>query len=138
MLYNKAWLEAMEIENMTGRDVTLDQKQTFVFQGSFSVPANGTRRLRLVARVAKRRSLMVLVGGISGNLSKEMSEKIDSPYGRIVYHQRIAIVEPAFANIRYSKGMDRFTLRGKIKVNIQWLLYCMVHNIGKIANYGFT
>ena len=34
--------------------------------------------------------------------------------------------------------MDRFTLRGKIKVNIQWLLYCMVHNIGKIANYGYT
>ncbi len=92
----------------------------------------------LRAKNAKRRSLMVLVGGISGNLSREMSEKIDSPYGRIVYHQRIAIVEPAFANIRYSKGMDRFTLRGKIKVNIQWLLYCMVHNIGKIANYGFT
>jgi hypothetical protein len=25
--------------------------------------------------------------------------------------------------------LDRFTLRGKIKVNIQWMLYCMVHNI---------
>jgi len=22
--------------------------------------------------------------------------------------------------------------------NIQWLLYCMVHNIEKIANYGFA
>jgi hypothetical protein len=29
------------------------------------------------------------------------------------------------------KGMDRFSLRTKVKVNIQWLLYCMVHNIGK-------
>jgi hypothetical protein len=27
--------------------------------------------------------------------------------------------------------MNRFSLRTKIKVNIQWLLYCMVHNIGK-------
>ena len=32
--------------------------------------------------------------------------------------------------------MNRFTVRGKIKANIQWLLYCMVHNIGKILNYG--
>jgi hypothetical protein len=27
--------------------------------------------------------------------------------------------------------MNRFSLRTKIKVTIQWLLYCMVHNIGK-------
>jgi hypothetical protein len=29
--------------------------------------------------------------------------------------------------------MDRFTLRGKKKVDIQWKLYCIVHNIGKCA-----
>ncbi|WP_193495052.1 transposase [Nitrincola alkalisediminis] len=29
--------------------------------------------------------------------------------------------------------MNRFTLRGKTKVNPQWLMYCMVHNIEKIA-----
>jgi hypothetical protein len=32
--------------------------------------------------------------------------------------------------------MDRFTLRGQIKVNIQWMLYYLVHNIEKIANFG--
>ncbi len=32
------------------------------------------------------------------------------------------------------KRMDRFTVRGRQKVNIQWRLYCLVHNIGKIAN----
>ena len=47
-----------------------------------------------------------------------------------------AIVEPVFANIRTQKRMDHFTLRGKIKVNIQWMLYCMVHNIEKIVNYA--
>jgi len=41
-----------------------------------------------------------------------------------------------FANIRIQKRLDRFTLRGKIKVNIQWLLYCMVHNIEKIVHFG--
>jgi hypothetical protein len=55
-----------------------------------------------------------------------------------IYHQRIAIVEPVFADIKYGKGLDRFTLGGKMKVNIQWVLYCMVHNIGKILNFGFV
>jgi hypothetical protein len=42
-------------------------------------------------------------------------------------------VEPVFANLRHTKGMRRFTLRGKAKVATQWQLYCLVHNIEKIA-----
>ena len=87
---------------------------------------------------ARRRYLNVPIGHVSGNLTKEMAEKIDTEWGRKIYHQRLAIAEPVFANIRYIKRLDRFTLRGKVKVNIQWLLYCMVHNIGKILNYGCT
>ena len=30
------------------------------------------------------------------------------------------------------------SLRGKIKVTVQWLLYCMVHNVEKIATCGLT
>ena len=67
-----------------------------------------------------------------------MVQKIETHKGRKIYPKRIGIVEPVFANIRAHKAMNKFTLRGKIKVNIQWLLYCMVHNIEKIANYGFT
>ncbi len=44
----------------------------------------------------------------------------------------MAIVEPVFANIRHLKGMDRFTLHTKEKVNCQWLLFCIVHNISMI------
>ena len=84
------------------------------------------------------RNLSVPIGVTPDNLIKEMEEKIDTERGRNIYHQRIAIAEPVFANIKYGKGLDRFTLRGKIKVNIQWVLYCMVHNIGKILNFGFT
>lgn len=32
--------------------------------------------------------------------------------------------------------LKRFSLRGKRKVNTQWLLYCLVHNIGKVQRYG--
>jgi IS5 family transposase len=84
----------------------------------------------------KRRVINVAVGHVPGNLTKAMADKVDSERGRKIYPQRMAIVEPVFANIEIHKGMNRFTLREKIKVNIQWLLYCMVHNIGKIVAYG--
>jgi hypothetical protein len=87
---------------------------------------------------AKRKYLVIPVGYVPGNLTKAMAEKVDSERGLKIYPQRIAIVEPVFGNIRANKRMDRFTLRGKIKVNIQWVLYCIVHNIGKIVNYGFA
>ena len=92
----------------------------------------------IIRKNAKRRYLNIPVGSAPDNLTKPMIQKIDSEEGRKIYSQRIGVVEPVFANVRTHKRMDHFTLRGKIKVNIQWLLYCMVHNIGKIAAYGFT
>jgi hypothetical protein len=86
----------------------------------------------------RRRTLDVPIGAAENNFSKAMIEKVDSEKGRKIYPQRMAIVEPVFANIRSQKRMDRFTLRGKIKVNIQWMIYCMVHNIEKISNYAMA
>ncbi|GHV47309.1 hypothetical protein AGMMS49546_36770 [Spirochaetia bacterium] len=43
------------------------------------------------------------------------------------------IIEPVFTDITYCKGISRFTMRTKAKVDIQWLLYCIVYNIGKCA-----
>jgi transposase len=87
---------------------------------------------------AKRRHLTYYADAKGKNISQAMVKKIETQKGRRIYPQRIAIVEPVFANIRVNKRLDKFNLRGKIKVNIQWLLYCMVHNIEKLANYGFA
>jgi len=92
----------------------------------------------LTGRGAKRKYLWVPIAVQLTNLSRRMAGKIDTEKGRKIYPRRIAIAEPVFANIRTHKRLDRFTLRGKIKVDIQWRLYCMVHNIGKIVNYGST
>jgi hypothetical protein len=70
--------------------------------------------------------------------SQQMQRKIDTDIGKEIYSKRLAIIEPVFANIRSQKRLDRFTYRGKVKVNIQWMLYCLVHNIEKIANYGLV
>jgi len=89
-----------------------------------------------LAKNGERRYLNVPIGNAPDNLTKPMIEKIDSKKGREIYPQRIGVVEPVFANVRTHKRMDRFTLRGKIKVTIQWLLYCIIHNIEKIVHYG--
>ena len=70
--------------------------------------------------------------------TERMRNLIDSPEGRARYGQRFATVEPAFSNIRYNKGLHRFTLRGRAKVDAQWKLFCLVHNIEKLAHHGYA
>jgi transposase len=67
-----------------------------------------------------------------------MKEAIDSDVGRALYGLRLATVEPVFGNVRHNKGLDRFTLRGRQKVDGQWKLFCMVHNIEKLAHHGYA
>lgn len=69
--------------------------------------------------------------------TERMKRAIDSARGRKLYGRRIAIVEPVFANLRHNKRLDRFTLRTQPKVNTQWHLYCLVHNIEKLAHHGY-
>jgi transposase len=70
------------------------------------------------------------------NPFQKMKDKVDTPRGRAIYAKRIGTIEPVFGNIRHNKGMNRFTLRGKEKVDGQFKLFCLVHNIEKIAHYG--
>lgn len=83
---------------------------------------------------AERKSLALAIGQEPVTLTARMRRKIDQAQGRKIYSRRLAIVEPVFANLRSNKRIDRFTYRGKVKVNTQWLLYCLVHNIEKLAH----
>jgi hypothetical protein len=84
------------------------------------------------------RSVVIFRGrrGVRGAYTKRMIERFDSPQGRHYYSRRMGIVEPVFAHIRDKMGLDRFTLRGTTKANIQWNLYCMVHNLKKLWRYA--
>ena len=83
-----------------------------------------------------RRYLSIQVDTGQPNLIDLMKAKIDSEAGKKIYARRLGIVEPVFANICVHKHMDRFTLRSKRKVDVQWRLYALVHNIGKIHVFG--
>ena len=96
-----------------------------------STPQTQARYLLIpIARSPEEKKKLTLI--------EAMKQKIDTPEGRRIYAMRLAIVEPVFANIRTQKRLDRFTLRTKEKVNIQWLLFALVHNIEKIAHYGMA
>ena len=83
-----------------------------------------------------RRYLSIQVDTAQPNLIDEMKARIDSEQGKKIYARRLGIIEPVFANICVHKHMDRFTLRTKRKVDVQWSLFALVHNIGKIHVFG--
>jgi hypothetical protein len=86
----------------------------------------------------KTRQVSFFLGKALGHESHSdrMKIKIDSPQGRAMITRRFATVEPVFGNLRNNKRLDHFTLRGRNKVDGQWKLYCLVHNIEKLAHHG--
>jgi transposase len=87
----------------------------------------------------KVRQVTKIVKGIryqEKSATQRMIKRFDSPRGKFYYSRRMGTVEPVFAHMRHILRMDRFTLRGRAKVDVQWKLYCMVHNIAKIQRYA--
>lgn len=75
---------------------------------------------------------------VKQSYTTQMKQKIDTPEGRQQYSRRLGIVEPVFGHLVSAIGLKRFSLRGWVKVNIQWKLFCIVHNLTKIHRYGFS
>ncbi len=64
-----------------------------------------------------------------------MKKRVDSDKGKEIYSHRMSVIEPVFGNLS-NKGLTKFSLRGKEKVQCQLKLFCLIHNIEKIKNYG--
>ncbi|WP_160151549.1 IS1182 family transposase [Microbulbifer sp. ALW1] len=65
-----------------------------------------------------------------------MKNRVDSIEGKTIYSHRMSVVEPVFGNIGTNKRLSRFSLRGKNKVQGQWRMFCLVHNIEKLMRYS--
>lgn len=81
-------------------------------------------------------SFIIKKGQRAANYTDWMKHRVDSDKGKLIYSHRMSVVEPVFGNIGTNKKLNRFSLRSQKKVQCQWKLYCMVHNIEKLANYG--
>ncbi len=88
----------------------------------------------------KTRQVAFFIGKLPGKSlhTERMKQRIDSAEGRALYGRRFATVEPVFANLRHNKQLNRFTLRGQAKVDGQWNLCALVHNIEKLAHHGYA
>ncbi len=118
--------------NQTNRHRTYD-----VYHARVEDCAACPLRARCLSKAdTSRRYLSIQVKSQQPNLIDEMKAKIDSQQGKRIYARRLGIVEPVFSNICVQKRMHRFTLRSKLKVDVQWGLFALVHNIGKIHMFG--
>ena len=111
------------------------------FQGAQRdcIPCTHRERCLLTPHKTKARQVAFFHGKADGQESytDKMKRHIDSAAGRSQYGRRFATVEPVFGNLRHNKQLNRFTLRGQKKVDAQWKLYCLVHNIEKLAHHGY-
>lgn len=85
---------------------------------------------------AGRQVSFLLDKGREQSYTNWMKDRVDSDYGKQIYSHRMSVVEPVFGNIGTAKKLSRFSLRTKKKVQGQWQLFCMVHNIEKLMRYG--
>ena len=125
-----------------GSDCTINGYAAVKFQGAQRdcLPCTHRERCLLTPQKTKVRQVSFFQGKVGGQASytDKMKARIDSPEGRTQYGRRFATVEPVFGNLRHNKQLNRFTLRGRTKVEAQWKLYCLVHNIEKLAHHGYA
>jgi len=63
---------------------------------------------------------------------ERMKRKLQTQVGRRIYAMRKAIVEPVFGQIKQVRGFRQFLLRGIERVQLEWALVCLTHNILKL------
>lgn len=157
-LYTRKYFgpEDFELDEKTGKLTCPAEKELYVKNRNFKLPDGlfGTAYQARVTdcRVCRLRIQCLRNAGTSARqvhklnsekrqpkstMSQWMRERIDSVQGRFLYSRRMGIAEPPFANIRDKLGLNRFTMRGRIKSNAQWKMYSMVHNILKAYRFGW-
>jgi len=71
-------------------------------------------------------------------LREELALRMGTQEGQDVYARRAPTGERAFASIKASLGIRRFSVRGKNKVLSEWLWICTAHNLKKLIRQGLS
>jgi hypothetical protein len=72
-----------------------------------------------------------------GTVRSAMRAKLQTAAGHAVYALRKAIVEPVFGQIKEARGFRRFSFRGFAKVQAEWQVICLTHNLLKLFRAGW-
>lgn len=79
-----------------------------------------------------RRSVREIFRDSREPLLEAMRAKLRTEEGKRTYNQRMYTVEPVFGNIKWNRAKLMLSLRGTLKVNGEFCLLCLVHNVKKI------
>jgi transposase len=63
---------------------------------------------------------------------EQMARKLATLRGHAIYARRKAIVEPVFGQIKHARGFRQFLRRGLVRVQHEWALVCLSHNLLKL------
>lgn len=63
---------------------------------------------------------------------EQMAHRLKTAVGKNLYKLRQQTVEPVFGIIKEVLGFRRFLLRGKAKVELEWLLVCVSYNLKRL------
>ena len=119
------------------------QKPTVVLadSGYFSeanVRGAAAMEIEVYIAVGKQKHGDIALPSPSGRIPKaatpqqRMRRKLQTLAGRAIYARRKVIVEPVFGQIKQAQGFRQFMLRGLRKVQGEWALVCMTHNLLKL------
>lgn len=71
-------------------------------------------------------------GPSEASVKERMRAKLGTATGKLLYAARKRIVEPVFGQTKSGRGIRQFLLRGLEKVQAEWQLICLSHNLLKI------
>jgi len=64
--------------------------------------------------------------------TEHMAHRVATQEGRLLYKQRQQTVEPVFGIIKEAMGFRRFSLRGLVKVRLEWTLVTLAYNVKRL------
>jgi transposase len=70
------------------------------------------------------------------SVKERMKRKLTTLRGQRIYARRKAIVEPVFGQIKHARGFRQFLRRGLARVQQEWALVCLSHNLLKLHAYA--
>ncbi len=105
--------DSLKDEALANIEVLVPPDSTFQPPGVDDLPANAPRNQEAI----------------------RMREVLASVAGKAKYNLRKTTVEPAFGQIKETRGIRRFRLRGLIPVKAEWKLICATHNLLKLFRH---
>lgn len=88
---------------------------------------------RCVKREDEEANRRIYINQKLNEFKRQAREHLNSETGQEMRSKRPVEVESVFGDIKGNFGVRRFLLRGVQKVSIEWGLYCLGHNMRKLA-----